>query len=123
MPDFIAYNPKSGKNETFPAPAYACGLRAYIDHEQGWHKSLSNVPVKNVLGMSRHVFWSLQAEDSDANSLNNKEITTIIRRNGFRFWGNRTPETNAYILRCIPEPHRCWLIQLRKRSLKPSTVH
>ncbi|MCV4677942.1 phage tail protein, partial [Escherichia coli] len=38
---------------------------------------------------SRHVFWSLQAEDSDANSLNNKEITTIIRRNGFRFWGNR----------------------------------
>ena len=44
-PDFIAYNPKSGKNETFPAPAYACGLRAYIDHEQGWHKSLSNVPV------------------------------------------------------------------------------
>ncbi|MEF4136251.1 hypothetical protein U9697_24685, partial [Escherichia coli] len=38
-----------------------------------------------------------QAEDSDANSLNNKEITTIIRRNGFRFWGNRTPETNAYI--------------------------
>ncbi|STL73951.1 Major tail sheath protein FI [Escherichia coli] len=77
-PDFIAYNPKSGENETFPAPAYACGLRAYIDHEQGWHKSLSNVPVKNVLGMSRHVFWSLQAEDSDANSLNNKEITTII---------------------------------------------
>lgn len=97
-PDFIAYNPKSGKNETFPAPAYACGLRAYIDHEQGWHKSLSNVPVKNVLGMSRHVFWSLQAEDSDANSLNNKEITTIIRRNGFRFWGNRTATDSR---RCV----------------------
>ena len=97
MAEAITYNPKSGENETFPAPAYACGLRAYIDHEQGWHKSLSNVPVKNVLGMSRHVFWSLQAEDCDANSLNNKEITTIIRRNGFRFWGNRTPETNAYI--------------------------
>lgn len=31
----------------------------------------------------------------------------------------RTPTS----LRCIPEPHRCWLIQLRKRSLKPSTVH
>lgn len=49
-PDFIAYNPKSGENETFPAPAYACGLRAYIDHEQGWHKSLSNVPVKMCWG-------------------------------------------------------------------------
>ncbi|EFH2440682.1 phage tail sheath family protein, partial [Escherichia coli] len=96
-PDFIAYNPVSGENEVFPAAAYACGLRALIDSEQGWHKSLSNVALKNVLGMSRQVFWSLQAEDSDANNLNNKEITTIIRRNGFRFWGNRTAETSDYI--------------------------
>lgn len=96
-PDFIAYNPVSGKNEVFPAPAYACGLRAQIDHNQGWHKSLSNVPVKNVLGISKQVFWSLQAEDSDANALNNKEITTLIKRNGFRFWGNRTPDTKDYI--------------------------
>ncbi|MCK2372858.1 phage tail sheath family protein, partial [Escherichia coli] len=96
-PDFIAHNPKSGANEVFPAAAYACGLRARIDHEQGWHKSLSNVPVRNVLGISSPVFWSLQSEDSDANNLNNKEITTIICRNGFRFWGNRTPETKAYI--------------------------
>lgn len=96
-PDFIAYNPQSGQNEAFPAPAYACGLRALIDNEQGWHKSLSNVPVKNVLGISRQVFWSLQAEDSDASALNNKEITTLIKRNGFRFWGNRVTDTNAYI--------------------------
>ncbi|MBB8077366.1 phage tail sheath family protein [Escherichia coli] len=96
-PDFIAHNPKSGANEVFPAAVYACGLRARIDHEQGWHKSLSNVPVRNVLGISSPVFWSLQSEDSDANNLNNKEITTIICRNGFRFWGNRTPETKAYI--------------------------
>ncbi len=96
-PDFIAHNPKSGANEVFPAAAYACGLCARIDHEQGWHKSLSNVPVRNVLGISSPVFWSLQSEDSDANNLNNKEITTIICRNGFRFWGNRTPETKAYI--------------------------
>lgn len=96
-PDFIAYNPLSGKNEEFPAPAYACGLRALIDKEQGWHKSLSNVPVKNVLGISRQVFWSLQAEDSDANALNSKEITTLIKRNGFRFWGNRGTDTHEYI--------------------------
>lgn len=96
-PDFIAYNPQSGENEVFPAPAYACGLRALIDNNQGWHKSLSNVSVKNVLGISRDVFWSLQAEDSDANELNNKEITTLIKRNGFRFWGNRTTDTKDYI--------------------------
>ncbi len=96
-PDFIAYNPVSGKNEAFPAPAYACGLRSLIDNNQGWHKSLSNVAVNNVLGISRDVFWSLQAEDSDANELNNKEVTTLIKRNGFRFWGNRTTDTKDYI--------------------------
>ncbi|ECG5590371.1 phage tail sheath family protein, partial [Salmonella enterica subsp. enterica serovar Oranienburg] len=46
---------------------------------------------------SKQVFWSLQAEDSDANALNNKEITTLIKRNGFRFWGDRSTDTNAYI--------------------------
>lgn len=98
-PDFIAFNPVSGKNETFPAAAYACGLRARLDHEQGWHRSLSNMPVKNVLGVSASVSWSLQDENSDANTLNNSEVTTLIHQGdgSFRFWGNRTPETAEYI--------------------------
>ncbi|MCV5870012.1 phage tail sheath subtilisin-like domain-containing protein, partial [Escherichia coli] len=81
----------------FPSPAYAVGLRAYIDNQYGWHRSLSNIAVSNVLGMSKDVFWALQAEDSDAQTLNNDEITTIIKRNGFRFWGNRTTDTNEFI--------------------------
>ncbi|EMN7813030.1 phage tail sheath subtilisin-like domain-containing protein [Escherichia coli] len=98
-PDFIAFNPVSGKNETFPAAAYACGLRARLDHEQGWHRSLSNMPVKNVLGVSASVSWSLQDENSDANTLNNSEVTTLIHQGdgSLRFWGNRTPETAEYI--------------------------
>jgi phage tail sheath protein FI len=76
--------------------AYALGLRALIDNEQGWHKSLSNVPVKNVLGIAKDVFWALQAEDSDANELNANEITTLIKRDGFRFWGNRTRHRRIY---------------------------
>lgn len=98
-PDFIAFNPVSGKNEAFPAAAYACGLRARLDHEQGWHRSLSNMPVKNVLGLSVPVSWSLQDENSDANTLNNSEVTTLIHQGdgSFRFWGNRTPDTAEYI--------------------------
>lgn len=96
-PNFIAYNPLTGVNEEFPAVAYALGLRALIDSEQGWHKSLSNVPVKNVLGIAKDVFWALQAEDSDANELNANEITTLIKRDGFRFWGNRTTDTEEFI--------------------------
>lgn len=52
-PNFIAYNPATGVNEEFPAVAYALGLRALIDNEQGWHKSLSNVPVKTCWGLRR----------------------------------------------------------------------
>lgn len=96
-PNFIAYNPVSGKNEEFPAVAYALGLRALIDNQQGWHKSLSNVAVSNVLGITKDVFWALQAEDSDANELNANEVTTLIKRDGFRFWGNRTTDTEKYI--------------------------
>ena len=38
------------------------------------------------------MFWALQAEDSDANELNAHEITTLIKRDGFRFWGNRVTD-------------------------------
>lgn len=96
-PNFIAFNPLTGKDEEFPSVAYALGLRAKIDNEQGWHKSLSNVAVSNVLGISRDVFWALQAEDSDANELNANEVTTLIKREGFRFWGNRTTDTEEFI--------------------------
>jgi phage tail sheath protein FI len=99
--------------------AYALGLRALIDNEQGWHKSLSNVPVKNVLGIAKDVFWALQAEDSDANELNANEITTLIKRDGFRFWGNRTTTPKNLFSRCTPEPRRFWRTVSQKRSSPP----
>jgi hypothetical protein len=96
-PDFIAFNTQTGEQDIFPAPAYACGLRAAIDYNQGWHKSLSNVAVNNVLGISKDVFWALQSADSDANELNASGVTTLIKQNGFRFWGNRSCDEEEYI--------------------------
>lgn len=78
-----------------PAAAYAMGLRARIDAEQGWHKSLSNVPVNGVLGLSRDVFWDLQSPDTDAGILNDGSVTTLIQSSGHRFWGNRTTEKDG----------------------------
>ena len=43
------------------------------------------------------MFWALQAEDSDANELNAHEITTLIKRDGFRFWGNRVTDKEKFI--------------------------
>ena len=70
--------------------ARALGLRAKIDHDIGWHKTLSNVVVNGVTGLDRDVYFDLMSENTDAGVLNGAKITTIIRREGFRFWGNRT---------------------------------
>ena len=73
-----------------PAVAVALGLRAKIDQDIGWHKTLSNVAVSGVTGISADVFWDLQNPATDANYLNANEVTTLIQESGFRFWGSRT---------------------------------
>ncbi|MNN31617.1 Phage tail sheath protein [compost metagenome] len=65
-------------------------MRAKIDQEVGWHKTISNIPVEGVTGLSADVFWDLQNSATDANYLNSNEVTTLINEGGFRFWGSRT---------------------------------
>lgn len=72
------------------AVARAMGLRARIDEEQGWHKTLSNVAVDGVSGIDKSVFFDLQDSSTAAGLLNDGQITTMVRMTGFRFWGNRT---------------------------------
>ncbi|SFB30492.1 phage tail sheath protein [Azotobacter beijerinckii] len=89
-PDFIGWDTVSSADQAAPAVARALGLRAKIDQEVGWHKTLSNVPVNGVTGISADVFWDLQDPATDAGYLNAADVTTLIRRDGFRFWGSRT---------------------------------
>lgn len=89
-PDFLAWDTVTNVTATAYATARALGLRAKIDQEQGWHKTLSNVGVNGVTGISASVFWDLQEPGTDADLLNEAGVTTLIRKDGFRFWGNRT---------------------------------
>lgn len=89
-PDFLAWNTTTSKSDTAFATARALGLRARIDNDTGWHKTLSNVGVNGVTGISASVFWDLQQTGTDADLLNEADVTTLIRKDGFRFWGNRT---------------------------------
>jgi len=89
-PDFIGWDTVANASATFYATARAMGLRAKIDEETGWHKTLSNVAVEGVTGISKDVYWDLQNPATDAGYLNENDITTLINRNGFRFWGSRT---------------------------------
>lgn len=89
-PDFEYWNTETDGTDTAPAVARALGLRAKIDQDTGWHKTLSNVPVNGVTGISADVFWDLQNPATDANYLNGNEVTTLINADGYRFWGSRT---------------------------------
>ncbi|MDP3579134.1 phage tail sheath protein [Methyloversatilis sp.] len=88
--DFQAFDTVTEANATALATARAVGLRAYIDHTVGWHKSLSNVAVQGVTGLTKDVYFDLQETATDANFLNGSDVTCLIRRDGFRFWGSRT---------------------------------
>ena len=93
-PNFTKWNTADNAVAEVPAVAFALGLRANIDQAQGWHKSLSNVPVNGPTGISKDVFFDLQNPGSDATLLNEGKVTTLIRKQGFRFWGNRTCSTD-----------------------------
>ncbi len=89
-PDFQAFDVDAEETRPLSAVAKALGHRARLDQEFGWHKTLSNIPVNSVTGISKDVFWDLQDPNTDAGYLNAAEVTTLINRNGFRFWGSRT---------------------------------
>ncbi|MEN3113084.1 phage tail sheath protein [Uliginosibacterium paludis] len=89
-PDFLSWNTTTSTSERAWAVARALGLRAKLDNEVGWHKTLSNVNVAGVTGIDRDVYWDLQEPSTDANYLNSHEVTTLVCRNGYRFWGSRT---------------------------------
>lgn len=89
-PDFVAFDTASASTDMAFATARALGLRAMIDQQQGWHKSLSNVAVAGVTGISLDVHWDLQDPNTDAGLLNAADITTLVNSSGYKFWGSRT---------------------------------
>ncbi|RVU03921.1 phage tail protein [Novosphingobium umbonatum] len=78
------------------AVARALALRAYIDETTGWHKTISNVALTGVIGITKDVHFDLLDSSTDAGVLNDHDIVTIIRTSaGFRFWGNTTCADDA----------------------------
>lgn len=76
--------------------AVALGLRAQIDANIGWHKTLSNVPASGVSGIApgKVVHFDLMDPATDANLINEAKGTCLINKQGFRYWGNRTTATD-----------------------------
>ena len=112
-PDFTAWDTVANADRTDWAVARAMGLRAKIDNEVGWHKTLSNVPVNGVTGLSKGVYWDLQDPNTDAGVLNAADVTTLIRNDGFRFWGSRT---------CSADPLFCFENYTRTAQILADTM-
>ena len=89
-PELMRFDTELEKETARAASAFAMGMRAKLDNEVGWHKTISNIGINGVTGISKDVFWDLQDPATDAGYLNENDVTTIINRTGFRFWGSRT---------------------------------
>lgn len=88
--EFMAFDPTTKKTETAATIARILGARAKLDKNVGWHKSISNTEINGVSGLKYARSFDLLDKNCDANTLNNKDVTTLIREDGFRVWGNRT---------------------------------
>lgn len=86
-PEVLAY-------ETKPASPRVAGLIAQVDANFGFWNSPSNQVILNIGGLGREVDWSLGDPNSRANLLNENEVATLIRDDGWRLWGNRTASTD-----------------------------
>lgn len=91
MPDFLAWDVEANAAVPRYAAASAMGLRALIDTQTGPHKTLSNVAVSGVVGLTKDIQWDIEDASSEAGVLNAAEVTALVRTDtGYRFWGNRT---------------------------------
>jgi phage tail sheath protein FI len=77
-------------NETVPASPYVAGLISKVDTEQGFWWSPSNHVINGIIGTARPIDFSLGDSSCRAQFLNEHNVATLIRHDGFRLYGNRT---------------------------------
>lgn len=73
-----------------PNSARIAGVWAKSDAERGFWHSPSNRLIDGIVGTARAIDFALGDPNARANYLNENEVSTIIRRDGYRIWGNRT---------------------------------
>jgi phage tail sheath protein FI len=116
FPHFLVPNPDYVDAETtpdaeryfnLPMSAFAAGLRAKIDLEEGWHRSSSNHRITGVEGMDVDLTFALGDTNCEANMLNAAGITTAVNMfgNGIVEWGNYSAgfpgNTNTEAFECV----------------------
>jgi phage tail sheath protein FI len=88
-PKFIKTDGNGNLIQSYSSAA-AAGLIAWNDNQNGFWASPSNKLLNGVQATARAIDFQMGDPNSRANLLNSKNVTTIIRQNGYRLWGNRT---------------------------------
>lgn len=77
-----------------PASARVAGLIAKMDATRGFWWSPSNQTINGIVGAARPIDFAMSNVNCEANLLNEKDVATIVHKNGYRLWGNRTCATD-----------------------------
>ena len=88
--EFMTFDPTSRASAPAATIARVLGARAKLDRIAGWHKSISNTEINGVSALKFARTFDLLDKNCEANTLNNADVTTLVREDGFRVWGNRT---------------------------------
>jgi phage tail sheath protein FI len=75
---------------TLPASAHVAGVLSATDATRGFWWSPSNRIIEGILGTARPIDFAISDPETQANRLNEGKVATIVRKDGFRLWGNRS---------------------------------
>ena len=89
-PQVTVFDPTTNATVKRPASARVAGLMAKSDNERGFWWSPSNREINGITGTARPIDFALGDKNARANYLNEHEVATIIRKDGYRLWGNRS---------------------------------
>ncbi|MFD2177740.1 phage tail sheath subtilisin-like domain-containing protein [Veronia pacifica] len=89
-PKAKVFDTVSAKETVEPISARVAGLIARSDNDRGFWWSPSNLEIYGITGTDRPVDFTLGDTNARANYLNESDVATVIRKDGFRLWGNRT---------------------------------
>jgi len=81
---------RDGEAVVEPSSSRVAGMIAKSDNDRGFWWSPSNTNMNGIVATERAIDFQLGDVNARANLLNEKEVATIIRQNGFKLWGNRT---------------------------------
>ncbi len=85
-PGVLVWDTTLNKPVAKPASPRIAGVMSKLNY---W-ESPSNKVLNGAIGISRTVDFNLSDSNCSANHLNENEVATIIHRDGYRLWGNRT---------------------------------